>query len=87
MKKCPIVFSGPFFSPNTVKYGLEKTPYLDTFQAVEYLKNLLIRRACRDQFSVKLDAESFESFCFSLYRTLLNKNKIMYTKSFESKTS
>ena len=28
------VFSGPVFSPNTEKYGPEKTPYLDTFQAV-----------------------------------------------------
>ena len=31
------VFSGPHFpvfSPNTGKYGSEKTPYLDTFQAV-----------------------------------------------------
>ena len=31
------VFSGlyfPAFSPNTGKYGLEKTPYLDTFHAV-----------------------------------------------------
>ena len=32
-----IVFSGPYFlvlSPNTGKYGPEKTPYLDTFHAV-----------------------------------------------------
>ena len=31
------VFSGPYFlvfSPNTGKYGPEKTPYLDTFLAV-----------------------------------------------------
>ena len=31
------VFSGPYFlvfSPNTWKYGPEKTPYLQTFQAV-----------------------------------------------------
>ena len=31
------VFSGPsfaVFSPNTEKYGPEKTPYLDTFHAV-----------------------------------------------------
>ena len=31
------VFSGSYFSvfsPNTGKYGLEKTPYLDTFHAV-----------------------------------------------------
>ena len=31
------VFSGPYFpvfSPNTGKYGPEKTPYLDTFHAV-----------------------------------------------------
>ena len=31
------VFSGlyfPVFSPNTGKYGPEKTPYLDTFHAV-----------------------------------------------------
>ena len=25
----------PAFSPNTGKYGLEKTPYLDNFHAVE----------------------------------------------------
>ena len=32
-----VVFSGPYFpvfSPNTGKYGLEKTPYLGTFQTV-----------------------------------------------------
>ena len=31
------VFPGPYFpifSPNTKKYGPEKTPYLDTFHAV-----------------------------------------------------
>ena len=31
------VFSGPYlpvFNPNTVKYGSEKTSYLDTFHAV-----------------------------------------------------
>ena len=31
------VFSGPYFpvfSPNTGKYGPEKTPYFDTFHAV-----------------------------------------------------
>ena len=31
------VFSGPYFplfSPNTGKYGPEKTPYLDTFHTV-----------------------------------------------------
>ena len=34
------VFSGPYFpvfSPNTGKYGPEKTPYLDTFHAVNRL--------------------------------------------------
>ena len=34
------VFSGPYFpvfSPNTGKYGPEKTPYLDTFNAVKNL--------------------------------------------------
>ena len=33
------VFSGPYFpafSPNTVKYGPENAPYLDTFQAVTF---------------------------------------------------
>ena len=33
-------FSGPYFpvsSPNTGKYGPEKTPYLDTFHAVHIL--------------------------------------------------
>ena len=32
------VFSGPYFpvfSPNAGKYGPEKTPYLDTFHAVD----------------------------------------------------
>ena len=46
------VFSGPYFSdwirrdteylsvfsPNAGKYGLEKTPYLDTFHAVSFLR-------------------------------------------------
>ena len=46
-------FSGPYslvfgftpkisvFSPNTGKYGLEKTPYLDTFHTVRLLKILI----------------------------------------------
>ena len=32
------VFYGPYFpvfSPNTGKYGLEKTPYLDTFHGLD----------------------------------------------------
>ena len=32
-------FSGPFFpriSQNTGKYGLEKTPYLDTFHTADW---------------------------------------------------
>ena len=36
-KKCPSVFSGPYFpvfSPNTGKYEPEKATYLDTFHAV-----------------------------------------------------
>ena len=50
--KCKVskygVFSGPYFpvfSPNTGKYGPEKTPYLDTFHAVYmciYVKCLFI---------------------------------------------
>ena len=41
-EKCPNAdfFSGPYFpvfSPNTGKYGPEKTPYLDTFHSVEHL--------------------------------------------------
>ena len=35
------VFSGPYFSVfglNTGKYGLEKTPYLDTFCTVIFFK-------------------------------------------------
>ena len=38
MPKCG-VFSGPYFpvfSLNMGKYRLEKTPYLDTFEAVRY---------------------------------------------------
>ena len=34
------VFSGPYFpvfSPNTEKYGPEKTAYLDTFHAVAFI--------------------------------------------------
>ena len=43
------VFSGPYFpvfSPNTGKYGPEKTPYLDTFHAVltvKFVKYHMIR--------------------------------------------
>ena len=42
-EKCPNteVFFGPYFpvfSPNTGKYGPEKTPYLDTFHAVKGLR-------------------------------------------------
>ena len=40
MFKCG-VFTGPLFNPNTGKYGLEKTPYLDTFHAV-YLKLIFL---------------------------------------------
>ena len=39
------VFSDPYFpvfSPNTGKYGPEKTPYLDTFHTVFSIKILLI---------------------------------------------
>ena len=50
-EKCPnTVFSGPYFpafSPNTGKYGPEKTLYLDTSHAVNvtgYLWNILIIR-------------------------------------------
>ena len=42
------VFFWSVFSPNTGKYGPEKTPYLDTFQAVicvakvfKYIRNIL----------------------------------------------
>ena len=38
------VFSDPYFpvfSPITGKYGLEKTPYLDTFHAVIYTLKLI----------------------------------------------
>ena len=34
-------FSTSIFSPNTGKYGPEKTPYLDTFHAVDFLLNLV----------------------------------------------
>ena len=37
------VFSGPYFplfSPNTGKYGPEKTPYLDTFHAAITYRSL-----------------------------------------------
>ena len=39
------VLSGPYFPVfelDTGKYGPEKTPYLDTFQAVRYTKSCLI---------------------------------------------
>ena len=39
------VLSGPYFlvfELDTGKYGPEKTPYLDTFQAVRYTKSCLI---------------------------------------------
>ena len=35
------VFFWSVFSPNTGKYGPEKTPYLDTFQAVQKTSNYL----------------------------------------------
>ena len=39
------VFSGPYFlafSPNTGKYGPEKTPYLDTFHAMYFNPNAIM---------------------------------------------
>ena len=39
------VFSGPYFpvfSPNTGEYGPEKTPYLDTFNAV-LIRSMVIK--------------------------------------------
>ena len=44
-EKCPNTefLSGPYipvFSPNTGKYGPEKTPYLDTFHAVKTEKKI-----------------------------------------------
>ena len=32
----------PVFSPNTGKYGPEKTPYLDTFDALVIVQYLLV---------------------------------------------
>ena len=41
------VFSGPYFPVfglNTGKYGPEKTPYLDTFHAVEILHSKCVKK-------------------------------------------
>ena len=40
---------GVFSGPNTGKYGPEKTPYLNTFHAMEYIRHLSHRawRACQ----------------------------------------
>ena len=32
----------PIFSPNTGKYGPEKTPYLDTFHALQAAEKLML---------------------------------------------
>ena len=44
LKSVPIqMFSGPYFavfSPNTGKYGPQKTPYLDTFHTVVIVEDL-----------------------------------------------
>ena len=48
-------FSGPYFpafglnSPNVVKYGPEKTPYLDTFHAVFCTQFFLETRNIKDK--------------------------------------
>ena len=45
MSKCG-VFSGPYFPAlglNTGKYGLEKTPYLDTIHAVNMIGYCLMK--------------------------------------------
>ena len=53
------VFSGPFFlvfGLNTGKYGPEKTPYLDTFHAVDLSKKYFLGVLDKDyclQFSWK----------------------------------
>ena len=66
-EKCPNTefFSGPYlsvFSPNVGKYGPEKTPYLDTFQAValQASKELrLIFCNCLNMTSHQVWVESF----------------------------
>ena len=55
-EKCPIrSFFWSVFSPNTEKYGPEKTPYLDNFHAVIYsVTRLQIRFRRRDTLEDKI---------------------------------
>ena len=49
------VFSGPsfpVFSPNTGKYGPEKTPYLDSFHAVQTIGNSILSFLQRNDINI-----------------------------------
>ena len=64
------VFSGPYFSvfsPNTGKYGPEKTPYLDDFVAVliSLYKSVIILSYRIPQFSLASDKFFPEGVHFS----------------------
>ena len=52
------IFPGPYFtefSPNTGKYGPEKTPYLDTFYVVNFWVYFAVFKTCLDKIApVKL---------------------------------
>ena len=79
------VFSGPHFSvfsPNTGKYGPEKTPYWDTFHAVILLWNfaLLLHFVFENRFyplfasrtvSLKKREKKKQIFCLPFFKVLL----------------
>ena len=74
-EKCPKMefFSGPcfpVFSLNTGKYGPEKAPYLDTFHAVESMKNI----ATVNQFKNKLRNRTHSIITFAFMETVVYQN-------------
>ena len=61
---------GAFSYLNTVKYGPEKAPYLDTFLAVERMKNI----ATVNEFKNKLRNRTHSIITFTFMETVVYQN-------------
>ena len=77
------VFSGlyfPVFGLNTVKYGPEKTPYLDTFHSVIISKVLFINYQSSN-YSIRFTCKHFEKSSKSLREkgSIFNSFTILYS--------
>ena len=69
-------FSGPYFpvfSPNTGKYGPEKTPYLDTFHAVSLVAIVLCNTYFTHSFLVHIQRKDFDPEFFHSAKQFFKK--------------